>query len=468
MSCFIQLIDISLYFTQKTCFEAFNYEIHAGERIALIGDNGSGKSSMLKIIKKLISPSDGFVKYTDDLTVAYVPQLLDCTTSYSGAEQFNHILTAALAQNPHVLLLDEPTNHLDNKNRQSLMRLLDQFSGTLIIASHDVSLLCRQEYCFWHFKQKQIATFQGNFDHYQQQNILQRHAVEEEIDQLQYHKKQNHLSLMKEQQRAKNARLKGEKSIQRSKWPTIVSKSKMLRAQETSGKKKRILSEDKRYLVNRLQELDAEEEITPQFELTLSGNTTKALVTITEGTVAYDQHIILDHINLNLTGQSRLVLCGANGTGKSTLLKAIMGDTSVQKEGLWITPSFKDIGYLDQHYQLLKKEDTVLETIEQCRPDWVHATIRHHLNNFLFRKNEQVNATVAMLSGGEKARLSLAKIAAKPPKLLILDEITNNLDLKTRNHVMTLLKDYPGPFIIISHDSDFLERININQRYTLL
>ena len=297
--------------------------------------------------------------------------------------------------------------------------------------------------------------------------MVQRQSLEEEIEHLQQQKKQNHLSLMKEQLRAKNSRRKGEKSIQRSKWPTIVSKSKMLRAQETSGKKKQGLSEDKKYLMNRLQELDREEEIIPQFELTLSSSTTKALVTITEGTVAYDQHLILNHINLNVRGQSRLALCGANGSGKSTLLKAIMGDASIQKDGLWITPSPKDIGYLDQHYQLLKKKDTVLETIAQCRPDWPHATIRHHLNNFLFRKNEQVNSTVSTLSGGEKARLSLAKIAAKPPKLLILDELTNNLDLKTRNHVITLLKSYPGPFIIISHDHDFLELIQINETYTL-
>jgi ATPase subunit of ABC transporter with duplicated ATPase domains len=467
MTCLIQLIDVSLYFTQKTCFEAFNYKIHAGERIALIGDNGSGKSSMLKIINKRTSPNDGLIKYANGLTIAYVPQLPDCIASFSGAEQFNHALTMALAQNPQVLLLDEPTNHLDNKNRQSLMRLLDQFRGTLIIASHDVNLLRRQEYCFWHFKQKTITIFQGNFDHYQQQSMLQQQSVEEEVEHLRQQKKQNHLSLMREQLRAKNSRRKGEKSIQRAKWPTIVSKSKMLRAQETSGKKKKGLSEDKKYLMNRLQELDREEEITPQFELSLSSSTIKALVTITEGTVAFDQHIIINHINLNITGQSRLALCGANGSGKSTLLKAIMGDTSIQRDGLWITPSPKDIGYLDQHYQLLKKEDTVLETIAQCRPDWLHTTIRRHLNDFLFRNNEQVNATVSMLSGGEKARLSLAKIAAKPPKLLILDELTNNLDLKTRNHVITLLKSYPGPFIIISHDPDFLELIHINETYTL-
>ena len=467
MSRLIQLTDLSLYFPEKICFEAFNYPIHAGERIALIGDNGSGKSSMLKIINKLIPPSDGYVNYTNNLTISYIPQLINCTNAASGAEQFNQALTLALAQDPDVLLLDEPTNHLDNKNRQSLLRLLDQFNGTLIIASHDVNLLRTQEYCFWHFNQNRISIFHGYFDHLQQQNSLELNALHEEIDNLNWQKKQIHQSLMKEQKRAKNARLKGEKSIRNAKWPTVVSKSKVLRAVETSGNKKKSLSQDREQLVSRLQELGMEDEIKPQFNIPLSTSTSKSLVTINEGFVAYDEQIILTNINLNLTGHSRLALYGANGSGKSTLLKAIMDDALIKKGGQWITPALKDIGYLDQHYQLLRDEDSVLETIERCRPDWTHATIRHHLNDFLFRKNEQVNSKISILSGGEKARLSLAKIAAKPPKLLILDELTNNLDLKTRNHVINLLKNYPGPFIVISHDSDFLQLININDTYTL-
>lgn len=144
-----------------------------------------------------------------------------------------------------------------------------------------------------------------------------------------------------------------------------------------------------------------------------------------------------------------------------------MNDPDIKKEGSWITPLLKDIGYLDQHYQPLEEKRSVLETIQHYRPDWNHAQIRHHLNDFLFRKNEQVYSQTTQLSGGEKARLSLALIAAKPPKLLILDEITNNLDLTTRNHVITLLKNYPGPFIIISHDQDFLQKIGITETINL-
>ena len=98
-------------------------------------------------------------------------------------------------------------------------------------------------------------------------------------------------------------------------------------------------------------------------------------------------------------------------------------------------------------------------------PDWDHSEVRRHLNDFLFRKNEEVNELVSNLSGGEKARLSLAQIAARSPKLLILDEVTNNLDLETRQHVIEVLKVYPGAMIVISHDEDFLDEIGVSGRY---
>jgi ATPase subunit of ABC transporter with duplicated ATPase domains len=113
----------------------------------------------------------------------------------------------------------------------------------------------------------------------------------------------------------------------------------------------------------------------------------------------------------------------------------------------------------------LKK--SALEIIADVAPQWDHAVIRRHLNDFLFRKNEEVNTLVKNLSGGERARLSLAQIAANPPKLLILDEITNNLDLETRDHVVQVLRDFPGAMLVVSHDADFLKEIQIKEYYEI-
>lgn len=135
--------------------------------------------------------------------------------------------------------------------------------------------------------------------------------------------------------------------------------------------------------------------------------------------------------------------------------------------GDWYTIKRSDIAYLDQQYSTLCPASTVLETIIKVVPYWSHIEVRRHLNDFQFRKNEEVNALVNTLSGGEKARLSLAQIAAHSPQLLILDEVTNNIDLETRQHLIQVLKAYKGAIIIISHDENFLKEINIDNYYII-
>ena len=194
----------------------------------------------------------------------------------------------------------------------------------------------------------------------------------------------------------------------------------------------------------------------------------QTLVTIHDGCVGYVSNpMILQDISLSIKACDRIAIQGNNGSGKSTLIKAILGDKLVITLGDWITPNSQDIGYLDQHYGTLSPDKTVLETISCLLPEQPYAEIRKHLNDFLFRKNEEIEARVSTLSGGEKARLSLAQIAAFTPKLVILDEMTNNLDLTTRDHVIQVLKGYPGAMMVISHDPDFVTAIGVTDSYNL-
>ena len=174
--------------------------------------------------------------------------------------------------------------------------------------------------------------------------------------------------------------------------------------------------------------------------------------------------MILSNIYFSLMSKGRIVFLGKNGSGKSTLLKALLSDAAVIRKGEWYVLKLKEIGYLDQHYSTLSSKQTVLESLSTLVP-WPHSELRRHLNDFLFRKNEEVHRPIHQLSGGEKARLSLALIAAKTPRLLILDEVTNNLDLETRGHVINVLKAYPGAMIVISHDEDFLDQIGVEEFY---
>ena len=454
----INLYNLTLSFPHKTCFEDFSTIIPYGSRIAIIGRNGSGKSSLLKMILDICK---------DQMQAGYVPQIIENFGSYSGGERLNEALTEALALDPDLLLMDEPTNHLDRRNRQSLMRMLQSYSGTLIIVSHDAELLRNSVDILWHIDQNQVHIFTGNYDDYMNEMRIKRSSIESEFARLDRQKKEMHESLMREQERAAKSRSKGAKSIDQRKWPTVVSNAKAGRAQETSGSKKVAIEHKKQHLSDQLSSLYIPEIILPKFALQAFDLGSAAIVSIRDASVGYGDKNILENISISVMAGERLAIMGDNGSGKSTIIRAILDDLSVSKTGNWYVPKQKDIGYLDQHYSTLDSSKTVLETIEEAVPTWTHAEIRKHLNDFLFRKNEEVSALVDSISGGEKARLSLAVIAAKTPKLLILDEVTNNLDLETRQHIIEVLKEYPGAMIVISHDEDFLDEIGVKDRYII-
>lgn len=463
----IQLRQLSLSFRHKTCFEDFSAQIQPGNRIALIGRNGSGKSTLLHILQGMAVAISGQVIIPPDLVIGYVPQTITDFPEESGGERVNRALTAALSQDPNLLLLDEPTNHLDQHNRQNMIRLLKRFQGTLLIISHDIEVLRQCVDTFWHIDQSRIEIFTGHFDDYIQARETQRSSIEQELTALKRQKKNLHHSLMQEQQRAAKSKAKGSKSITQRKWPTIVSNAKASRSQETSGNKKANIDRKKQDLMSQLAELHLPEVITPTFHLeAMDGH--RQWLSISHGAIAYGaQSPIVSEIYLTVDSHSRIAILGDNGSGKSTLLKAILGDVNITRSGEWSLPKLGSIGYLDQHYQTLAAEKTALETVSDLMLSDSMVEIRQHLSDFLFRSSEEVNAKVSQLSGGEKARLSLAQIAAKTPGLLILDEMTNNLDLETRQYVIDVLKQYPGALIAVSHDIDFLAAIDIQEYYYL-
>ena len=460
----IQIKNLQLSFPHKTCFDDFTVQIPYGSRIAIIGRNGCGKTTLLQILNGMVEPTSGDVLSADDVIIGFVPQIVEEFDSLSGGQRLNAAVTQALSLEPNVLLLDEPTNHLDRHNRKSLMRMLQSYPGTLIIVSHDTELLRHCIDTLWHIDNGKIHMFSGNYDDYIREIRNRRSSLEQEITRLDRQKKDMHHALMKEQKRAAKSKAKGEKSIHQRKWPTIVSTAKAGRAEETSGLKKSAIDHKKQNLTEQLSNLRLPEIIVPKFSLNSADIGDRTIVSISDGKVGYAGEVtLLQKISLSISSRDRIAIQGDNASGKSTLIKAIMDDTCVIKSGNWYAPKISDIGYLDQHYGTLSAEKTVLETIAELVPTWTHIEVRRHLNDFLFRKNEEVNALVRTLSGGEKARLSLAQIAAKTPKLLILDEITNNLDLETKEYVTQVLKAYPGAMIVISHEADFLEEIGINE-----
>jgi ATPase subunit of ABC transporter with duplicated ATPase domains len=346
--------------------------------------------------------------------------------------------------------------------------MLQSYSGTLIVVSHDTELLRHCIDTLWHIDNGKIHVFSGNYDDYIRENRLKRASIEGELELLSRQKKDVHHKLMQEQQRAAKSKAKGEKKVENRKWLKMVGDLKGMKAEKSQGKKLKNIDKTKNDLSNKLADLRLPEIIMPKFSLSSASIGDRTIVSISDGSIGYEeQEPLLQKISLSIGSRDRIAIQGDNASGKSTLIKAILDDASVIKSGNWHAPKISDLGYLDQNYGTLSAEKTVLETIAELVPTWTHIEVRRHLNDFLFRKNEEVTSHVAQLSGGEKARLSLAQIAARTPKLLILDEITNNLDLETKEHVAQVLKAYPGAMIVISHDADFLEEIGVNSYFKI-
>jgi ATPase subunit of ABC transporter with duplicated ATPase domains len=467
MGLHFQIKDISLSLPHKLCFEPFSADIYSGARIALIGNNGAGKSLLLQALAgSEHTLCEGQVLLAKSASICYVPQIIAEYSELSGGERFNRAFGKVLAQSPDILLLDEPTNHLDSANRKSLMRFLRSFRGAIIAATHDTALI---EACFdtiWHIDHGKIRVFKGSYKDYRAMTMGELDAAKQELSKLKQEQKDAHESLMREQTRAKNARLSGEKK--RANKTVLPAKFDQMKSdgKNTTGKKRAAIRDNKEELSARLSELQPH-ELTPRFHLPHKWHSRETILHIVDGAVGYGNSIIQADITLSLGATERMALVGANGSGKTTIIRAILNDKLVSKTGDWYTLPLAAIGYLDQHYDNLDKSLTVYEAAQAASPDMSNAELRAHLNDFLFRKNEEINTTVQKLSGGERARLSLAIIALQTPALLILDEVTNNIDLSSKEHIMQILRQYPAALLVISHDSDFLREIGVDREYSI-
>jgi ATP-binding cassette subfamily F protein 3 len=346
-------------------------------------------------------------------------------SSFSGGWRMRVALASVLFSNPDLLLLDEPTNYLDFEGTAWLENYLQKFKNTVLVISHDRSLLNKSVNGILHLSNKNLQFYSGNYDSFDNERRVQ---LEQKIS------------------------LKNKQDAQRAHIQSFVDrfKAKASKARQAQSRIK-ILEKMKPIVIEEDQKI-------PRFKFDEAIKFAPPLVTLDKASVGYNDVEVLKDINIQINPDDRIGLLGVNGEGKSTFSKLIAKKIKLINGSLQIPQKLK-IGYFAQH-QLdeLRPKETAFEHVYAKLKSEIPSKVRARLGSAGFAA-DTMDLQVKRLSGGQKARLLLLLVVIEKPDLLILDEPTNHLDIESREALIMALNDYSGSLILVSHDAFLVERL---------
>lgn len=511
-------------------FDNLNITINRQEKIALIGNNGVGKSTLLRILAGLLPPTSGTVK--TDSNPYYIPQHfgqynemtiaaalridkklralqailngdvteenmnqleddwtieercqealqhwglpeLDLTqpmSRLSGGQKTKVFLAGIIIHEPEIVLLDEPSNHLDAASRAVLYDYIRTTNDTLIVVSHDRTLLNLLPEVY-ELSKKGITAYGGNYEFYVAQKTIAANALNEDLK-----SKEKALRKAKEVERESIERqqkldARGKKKQEKAGLPTISMNTLRNNAEKSTAKTKDVHAEKVNAITDELNQLRKEMPDKDKMKIGFDDaalHTGKILITATEINYDYGRGALwAQPLSFQITSGERIAIKGTNGSGKTTLIGIILG--KLQPTSGTIQRTDNSSIYIDQDYSLIDNTCTVYEQAERFNAGHLQEhEVKSKLTHFLFTKNYW-DKPCAALSGGEKMRLILCCLTLqnKAPDMIILDEPTNNLDIQNIEILTAAVNEYKGTIIVVSHDAYFLEQVGIKKEIDL-
>ncbi|MEW9502671.1 Vga family ABC-F type ribosomal protection protein [Jeotgalibacillus marinus] len=424
-------------------FEAHQLRIYRGDRIGLVGRNGSGKTTLLAVLAGEISVDEGVI--TTDSTRYLLPQLKRLDRVKSGGEITQEYINKALAEKPDILFADEPTTNLDTEHVERLESMLDRFNGAVVIVSHDRAFLDKLCTKIWQIEEQKVTEFKGNYRSYREQKEQMNRQHEAAYDH--YSKKKKHLetAIKAKEQRAQRA-------TKKPKDGTDIANTKPYFA-----KKQKKLQKTAKALEKRVDQLEVVEK--PKQPTTIKMNIPneeaivgRSVIRVNQHTVEAGNRMLFTTPSVACKGGEKIAVIGKNGVGKTTLLKQLVQG----HEEVTISPAVK-MGYFSQNLDILQVNHSILENV-QSTSIYQEDLVRTVLARLHFYSDD-VHKPVQVLSGGERVKVAFAKVFLGDLNVLIMDEPTNYLDIEAVEALESLLKDYKGTVIFVSHDRRLIDNV---------
>ena len=434
----LSLKDVSLAFGGPKILDSVSLSITKGLRAALTGRNGEGKSTLFKVIAGEIEPDEGEIVRAPNLKTIYVSQAVpadrpgdEVFNSLSGGKRRKKILEEAILSSPDLLLLDEPTNHLDIETIDWLEGMLKRRRDmALLVVTHDRRFLKRIAGRIFDLDRGELSGWDCDY-----QTFIKR----------------------KEELIADEAVYWERKSKKLAKEEAWIRRGVKARTTRNEGRVAALMELRKEFASRRV----ASSKAVIKLDTAREGGVRVIKIENVSFSYPGSEKKVVDDFTADVLRGERIGILGVNGAGKTTLIKLLTGELKPTSGSVTIGTNV-ELAFLDQLRGELKLEATVAENIASDRDEVVVGGVRKHiysyLADFLFTP-ERVRTPVKSLSGGERARLMLAKLFLKPANLLVMDEPTNDLDIETLELLEELLLAYKGTLLLVSHDREFLDNV---------